>query len=57
LQAADAPLPADRAAYDRLRVLTTEIRRLVAQERDVEVVLSSGRTLGPDRLRRLMRMI
>jgi DNA polymerase-3 subunit epsilon len=57
LQAADAPLPADRATYDRLRVLTTEIRRLVAGERDVEVDLPTGRTLDCERLRRLMRMI
>ncbi|MFH1279438.1 MAG: GIY-YIG nuclease family protein [Candidatus Eisenbacteria bacterium] len=47
----------NRGAYDRLRVLTTEIRRLVGKNRPVEVTLSSGVRLGPERLRRLLRMV
>ena len=40
----------DRATYDRLRVLTTELRRLITQARHVEVHLGPGRMLGPSRL-------
>lgn len=47
----------DRAAHDRLRVLSTEIRRLVSAGREVEVVLGEGRALDTHSLRMLYRMI
>jgi len=36
----------DIAAYDRLRVLTTEMRRLVSEERDIGLVLTPTLTIG-----------
>lgn len=47
----------DRATYDRLRVLTTELRRLIAQDRQVEVHLKPGRVLDPARLALLFQYI
>ena len=44
----------DIAAYDRMRVLTTEIRRLVQEGRDVELHLTSHTRLSTARLRRLL---
>ena len=46
----------DAAVYDRLRVLTTELRRV--QDEGGETALRVGaHTFGPDRLARLMLMI
>jgi hypothetical protein len=42
------------AAYDRMRVLTTEIRRLVQEGRDVELYLAPHTRLSTARLRRLL---
>jgi hypothetical protein len=44
-----------RADHDRLRVLSTEIRRLIAQDRCVQVELATGRTIDAPRLARIMR--
>jgi hypothetical protein len=43
--------------YDRLRVLTTELRRLVTEDRPVEIRLRRGRPLRQTRLRRLLLWI
>jgi len=44
----------DRAGYDRLRVLTTELRRVLAADRAVEVHLSTGGRLDAAALRRIL---
>ena len=47
----------DLAAYDRLRVLTTELRRLVAEGRAVEVRLDPKVVLAKDKLEKILRWI
>lgn len=47
----------DIQTYDRLCVLTTELKRLVTQEREVTVWLSSSRKLGSTRLARILRWL
>ncbi len=47
----------DRAAYDRLRILSTELRRLVIADRAVEVVFSPTRRLDAGRLKRLVEWV
>ena len=47
----------DRARYDRLRVLNTELRRLIARGDDVRVHLSTGRGVTGEHLRNLMKMV
>ena len=59
----ETPPGPDRAGYDRLRVLTTEIRRLLAEGRDVELHLvprtprGKPRRLGTRLLRRVMERL
>ena len=40
----------DAATYDRLRILTTELRRLLCQDRNPRVCLGPGRIIEPERL-------
>jgi DNA polymerase-3 subunit epsilon len=47
----------DLAAYDRLRVITTEIRRLTREKRQPAVCLGPGRILNGNQLRQLFRWI
>ncbi|MGM0557823.1 MAG: exonuclease domain-containing protein [Myxococcota bacterium] len=47
----------DVPTWDRLRVLTTELRRLVAAEASPRVHLRGLRSLGPDQLAHLFRWI
>lgn len=47
----------DSATFDRLRVLTAELRRIVADGRTVELVLSPRTRLAGDRLRRALSWI
>ena len=47
----------DDNTYDRMRVLTTEIRRLVAAGLPVELRVSRGRVLTSDRLDRVLRYV
>lgn len=47
----------DLAAYDRLRVLTTELRRLVAEHRGVRVRCGPRRVLDESGLRTLLRWV
>jgi hypothetical protein len=47
----------DLAAYDRLRVLTTEMRRILAEERVLRLRLGRNAMLGESRLRRLLRWV
>ena len=62
LQACGGPLrdgyrdkrPMTVADYDRLRVLTTELRRLVAEERLMHVYLNNRTALTADTIRRLL---
>ena len=44
----------DVATFDRLRVLTAELRRVLAEGRDARLCLGSRRQLGPERPRRAM---
>jgi DNA polymerase-3 subunit epsilon len=44
----------DLAAYDRLRVLTTELRRLLCEGRDPVLRLSDPTTLGPAQIARTL---
>jgi DNA polymerase-3 subunit epsilon len=57
----DKPRTIERAidlpTWDRLRVLTTELRRLVSVGAEPRVYLRGLRTLGPDQLARLFRWI
>jgi hypothetical protein len=43
--------------FDRLRVLTSELRRLLAEERDVQVRLHGGRPLEGPKLARILRWV
>jgi DNA polymerase-3 subunit epsilon len=43
--------------YDRLRVLTTELRRLISEDRRVELRLSPTATLGNEELKRALRWL
>ena len=47
----------DLTTYDRLRVLTTELRRLVKEDRWVAIRTSPSVTLGEKRIARLLRWI
>ena len=47
----------DLITYDRLRVLTTELRRLVAEERQIELRLRPTATLGSPELKRVLRWV
>jgi DNA polymerase-3 subunit epsilon len=47
----------DPAAYDRMRVLTTELRRLVAEGRDVAVLAGRGSVLGRGSLAKALRWV
>ncbi|MBW2439626.1 MAG: GIY-YIG nuclease family protein [Deltaproteobacteria bacterium] len=43
--------------YDRLRVLTTELRRLIAEKRPIRLRLGPNVTLGADELKRALRWV
>ena len=45
----------DLASYDRLRVVATELRRLVSEGRNIELCLGSGAVLHREQLARLLR--
>ena len=45
------------SVYDRLRVVTTEIRRLLSENRDVEVRLSPSIVLKKEKLKRLLKWV
>jgi DNA polymerase-3 subunit epsilon len=47
----------DLAAYDRLRVLTTEMRRILAEERTLRLRLGRNVVLEQGRLRRLLKWV
>ncbi len=47
----------DLMTYDRLRVLTTELRRLVAEDRQIELRLRPTATLGNPELKRVLRWV
>lgn len=47
----------DLTTYDRLRVLTTELRRLLAEQRPLAIRLNRGICLGQQQLRRLLQWI
>jgi hypothetical protein len=47
----------DLAAYDRLRVLTTEMRRILAEERTLRLRLGRKAVLAEGQLRRLLRWV
>ncbi len=47
----------DLATYDRLRVVTTELRRLVCEERAIELRLRPDIRLSSTQLRRLLRWV
>jgi hypothetical protein len=43
--------------YDRLRVLTTELRRLISENRPIELCLGPTVTLGNQKLRKALRWV
>ena len=47
----------DLETYDRLRVLTTEIRRLTSENRHPALCLGPGRVLGDNQLRQLLKWV
>ena len=47
----------DLMTYDRLRVLTTELRRLVAEGRDIELRLRPTAKLGNPELKKVLRWV
>jgi DNA polymerase III subunit epsilon len=47
----------DLSTYDRMRVLTTELRRLVCEGRTIELGFSSKRILAASDLKRALRWI
>ncbi len=49
-----APATFDIATHDRLRVLTTELRRVVQDGGSVSMLFSGGRPLGPDAVARML---
>ena len=52
-----AAAPLGREEYERLRLLTTELRRLVSDGPDPVVCLPTGRCLHGDRLTRLLEWL
>jgi DNA polymerase-3 subunit epsilon len=47
----------DLITYDRLRVLTTELRRIVSEDRNIELCLGPGRTLGRQQLIKALQWV
>jgi DNA polymerase-3 subunit epsilon len=47
----------DLLTYDRLRVLTTELRRLIAEDRKIELRLRPAAMLGNPELKRVLRWV
>ena len=47
----------DLITYDRLRVLTTELRRLVAEDRKIEIRLRPTAILGNPELKKVLRWV
>ena len=47
----------DLITYDRLRVLTTELRRLVSEGRDIELRLGPGVTLNCREISKVLRWV
>jgi hypothetical protein len=47
----------DLAAFDRMRILTTEIKRLLGEKRTVEVHLAPQFTLKEEQLRRILKWV
>jgi hypothetical protein len=43
--------------YDRLRILTTELRRLISENRPIELCLGPTVTLGNDNLKKALRWV
>jgi DNA polymerase-3 subunit epsilon len=47
----------DLAAFDRMRILTTEVKRLLSENRAVEVLLGPGITLRAEQLKRILEWV
>jgi len=47
----------DLPAYDRMRVITTEVRRLISEGRDVRLRFNASVCLGTAKLRKLLRWV
>ena len=47
----------DLAAFDRMRILTTEIKRLLGEERSVEVCLGPDTILKEEQLQRILQWV
>jgi hypothetical protein len=43
--------------YDRLRILTTELRRLISENRNIELRLGPMVTLGYEELKKALRWV
>jgi hypothetical protein len=47
----------DLITYDRMRVVTTELRRILSEGRDMELCLRPEVTLGPQELIKALRWV
>ncbi len=47
----------DIATLDRMRIVTTEIRRLVQEDRDIELCFHPGKVLQKEQLRKMLKWI
>ncbi len=47
----------DLPTYDRMRVVTTEIRRLIQEEREIELCLHPGVVLNTPQLQKMLRWL
>jgi len=47
----------DIATYDRMRIVTTEMRRIIQEGRDIELFLHPGKVLNKEQLEKILRWV
>lgn len=47
----------DIATYDRMRIVTTEIRRIIQEDRDIELCFHPGNTLNKEKLEKILKWV
>jgi len=53
----DRQINFDVAAYDRMRIVTTEMKRLIQEGRDIELCFHPGNVLSGDRLAKILKWV
>jgi hypothetical protein len=47
----------DIATYDRMRIVTTEMRRIIQEDRDIELSFHPGNTLNKEQLKKILKWV